>query len=111
VLNPLTPIPVNVYIMTTLVVGLCLLSVDILLLCRVFAVVPPSRTSWAVLAAVYTFPILNKIARSAILVVYCVHFARDARQHSLGHTPSLDTSKNQAVVDESFWFITAADNV
>jgi membrane-bound metal-dependent hydrolase YbcI (DUF457 family) len=107
-LNPLTSLePVGVDIIDTLVVGLCLLSVDVLLLCRVFAVVPPSRTSWRVLTAVYTFPVLNKVARLGIMVAYCVHYARGARLPSLIGGVA---TKNQVIVYESMWFITAADN-
>jgi hypothetical protein len=90
------------------VATLCLLSVDVLLLCRVFAVVPPSRTSWRVLAAVYTFPILNKVARVTILTVYFVQYARDARQTAL---TGFDTAINQVILNESIWFINAADNM
>jgi hypothetical protein len=95
--------------MNTLVVGLCVLSVDILLLCRVFAVVPPSRTSWPVLAAVYTFPILNKVIRKVLLIVYCVQYARDARLHpSVG--PSLDNTRSQVILNEIMWYLAASDN-
>jgi hypothetical protein len=109
-LNPLSSIPAGVDIMNGLVVGLCFISVDALLLCRVFAVVPPSRTSWSVLTAVYTFPILNKVARLVILVVYCVQYMRDARLHPLIGAQSFDTTKNQVILYESIWFLTAADN-
>jgi hypothetical protein len=95
------------HIIDTLVVGLCMLSVDVLLLCRVFAVVPPSRTSWGVLAAVYTFPVLNKVARLVIMIVYGV---KNAQQSRLLSPISSATSREQLIAYESVWFITAADN-
>jgi hypothetical protein len=60
--------------------------------------------------AVYTFPILNKLARLAILVVSCVQYARDARVHPLISAESFVTTNNQLVLSKSMWSLTAADN-
>jgi hypothetical protein len=109
-LNPLAPIPAGIAITNALVTVLCLLSVDVLLLCRVLAVVPPSRTSWGVLTAVYTFPVVNKFARVGIVITYCIHYARDARLHPLIRTESFDPTRSQVILNESMWYIAAADN-
>jgi hypothetical protein len=93
--------------MDVLVAGLCLLSVDVLLLCRVIAVVPPSRTSWRVFATVYTFPILNKVVRLALLIMSSVQYTQDARLRPTGGE-TFDTTRIRTELIQ--WSLTAADN-
>jgi hypothetical protein len=78
-------------------------------MCRVLAVVPPSRTSPFMLIAVYTFPILSKFARITLLVIYCVHYAQDARRGPFMGS-EFDSSSTTVRITESIWFITAADS-
>jgi membrane-bound metal-dependent hydrolase YbcI (DUF457 family) len=73
-------------------------------MCRVLAVVPPSRTSPLMLLAIYTFPILSKLARITLLIIYCVHYAR--RRPYM----EFEFSTTEVRITESQWFITAADS-
>jgi hypothetical protein len=99
-----------VELLNGLVVGLSILSIDVLLMCRVFAVVPPSRSSPRMLVAVYTFPIVSKLARVAILAVYFVRYMQDVRLHPTIGAQSFDTTNKQVQLYESIWIITALDN-
>jgi hypothetical protein len=74
-------------------------------------VLPPSRLSWGMLTAVYTFPIVNKVARLGILITCCVQYARDARLHPSIGANSFDATRTQVILNESMCYITVADTV
>jgi hypothetical protein len=61
------------------------------------------------LIAVYTFPILSKFARITLLIIYCVHYAQDARRRPFMGS-EFDSSSTTVRITESIWFITAADS-
>jgi hypothetical protein len=58
------------------------------------------------LIVVYTFPILSKVVRLALIILSAVYGSRA----SLTASTEFDTSKAQINVYQSVWFITAFDN-
>jgi hypothetical protein len=89
--------------------SLPVLSVDILLFCRVIAVFPPSRTPLRVMLAVYSLPGILKISRIGILVGYGVQTMWDIR-HGRANLRSLDTTSKEIKIYAAYWYLTALDN-
>jgi hypothetical protein len=111
ILHPLQPVPASLEVIAGLSNGFTILSVDVILLCRMFAVFPPSVTSKLKLALVFTLPLLFKASRLALLIAYAVQCMPDFRLHpqwivSQDH----DTSATQIRIYQSIWFITLLDH-
>jgi hypothetical protein len=106
VLHPSRTISAGLGVITTIAFGLPTLAVDMVLLCRVIAVVPPSTTSKRVIAAVYTFPILSKVARLALVVAFGILNFRDLSRGDKHY----GSSEVEARIMEAAWILNVLDN-
>jgi hypothetical protein len=87
------------------------LGINVILLCRMFAVFPPSRTSRRMLVAVFVVPIILKLYRVATLAVYIVMDMRDFRLHPNTISQPHDSNKNVVRLFDSRLFIAGFDNL
>jgi hypothetical protein len=110
ILHPLQPVPASWEVIAGLSNGFTILSVDVILLCRMFAVFPPSVTSKLKLALIFTLPLLFKASRLALLITYVVQYMTDFRLHPQTVSQDHDTSATQIQIYQSIWFITVFDN-
>jgi hypothetical protein len=106
VLDPTNPASAGLGILSSFAFGLPIIAVDMVLLCRVVAVVPPSATSKRVLAAVYTFPLLTKVAQCALIVEYAILYYHDIR-HGDQHYGS---DKTEVRNNEAAWILNVLEN-
>jgi hypothetical protein len=104
--HPLKTISAGLGVLSTIAFGLPTIVVDMVLLCRVLAVIPPSRTSKRVLFAIYPFPVLSKVTRLALVAVFCVMDFRD-----ISHGDKFDGStKIELRIEEAMWILNVLDN-
>jgi hypothetical protein len=94
-LEAITPIP--------------LISVDVLLFCRLLVVFPLSVTRWRTILAVYTLPVLLKLGRVGLLIDYAIQFMSDF-DHGQANLTGLDANPAPRRLYKAAWFLTTSDN-
>jgi hypothetical protein len=108
ILKPFTPLMPSVIVYLGVGTMIPLISVDVLLFCRLLAVFPLSTTRPRTILVVYTLPVLFKVCRVGVMIGYGVQFMWDF--HHGRALNGLDTNPIQLRLYIASWFFQAFDN-
>lgn len=84
---------------------------ELVLAIRLLAVFPPNRTSRLTLISVFTFPVIAKVGRLVVLVLYYQKFIQELQHIGIAYEAAQSVNYRHLVYLKIEWFMEIFDNM
>ena len=106
----MTDIPVMLYVAFAITVLFAPWLSEFVLTLRLLAVFPPSRTPRKTLALVFAFPVIIKLVRFVVLIMFIRHFVGEMKGYAVIYEAVMAVDYRHIIYVQLEWYLQIFDN-